>query len=270
MIEKTLGFLGYGNMGTAILEGLLDLGVVAADRVHIYDPSPDRCALAAAVNVRAATSPEVLADESDVLRLAVKPQTMDAALTQIRDNLRPGVVIISIAAGITIDFIQTRLGGETRVIRVMPNTPYLAHAGAAGIAVSPQCEDSDRNLAHALFASIGIAEDVAESDMDVVTALSGSGPAYFFRMVECLVEAAVSQGLDRAVAERLAGQTLYGAGKLLMESEDSAAQLRVKVTSPGGTTAAALQAFDDGGLAPLVGNAVQAAVDRGRELGASK
>ncbi|MCF6284343.1 MAG: pyrroline-5-carboxylate reductase, partial [Candidatus Hydrogenedentes bacterium] len=163
--------------------------------------------------------------------------------------------------------IQKRLGAETRVIRVMPNTPYLVHAGAAGIAASAQCDDADRELARTLFASIGVAEEVAEADMDAVTALSGSGPAYFFKMVECLVAAAVSQGLERSVAERLAGQTLYGAGKLLMESDDSAGELRKKVTSPGGTTEAALNAFEAEGLEQVVATAVAAAVKRGQELG---
>ncbi len=268
MMEKTLGFLGYGNMGAAILEGLLELGVVGRDKVHIFDPSPERIAAAAASEVRAASSATDLAAESDVLVLAVKPQIMDAALGEIQAHLKPGALVISIAAGITIDFIQARLGADTRVIRVMPNTPYLVHAGAAGIAASDACDQEDRTLANTLFASIGVAEEVPEKDMDAVTALSGSGPAYFFRMVECLVEAAVAQGLERSVAEKLAGQTLYGAGKLLMESPDDAATLRAKVTSPGGTTAAALAAFEAEGLPRVVAAAVDAAVQRGKELGA--
>ena len=268
MMEKTLGFLGYGNMGAAILEGLLELGVVARDKALIFDPSPERIAAAAASDVRAASSATDLASESDVLVLAVKPQIMDAALGEIKAQVKPGTLIISIAAGITIDFIQARLGADSRVIRVMPNTPYLVHAGAAGIAASAACDNDDRALANTLFASIGVAEEVAENDMDAVTALSGSGPAYFFRMVECLVEAAVAQGLERSVAEKLAGQTLYGAGKLLMESPDDAATLRAKVTSPGGTTASALAAFEAEGLPRVVAAAVEAAVQRGRELGA--
>lgn len=268
MMQKTLGFLGYGNMGAAILEGLLELGVVARDKVLIFDPSPERIAAAASSDVRAASSATDLASESDVLVLAVKPQIMDAALGEIKADLKPGALVISIAAGITINFIQARLGADTRVIRVMPNTPYLVHAGAAGIAASDACDPEDRALANTLFASIGVAEEVAEKDMDAVTALSGSGPAYFFRMVECLVEAAVAQGLERGVAEKLAGQTLYGAGKLLMESPDDAATLRAKVTSPGGTTAAALAAFEAEGLPRVVSAAVDAAVQRGKELGA--
>jgi pyrroline-5-carboxylate reductase len=268
VMEKRLGFLGYGNMGAAILEGLLDLGVAKAENVAIFDPVPARVSAAEAINVSAVESPEALASTSDVLVLAVKPQTMEAALGQIDECLKPDVVIISIAAGITIDFIEAQLGAETRVIRVMPNTPFLVHAGAAGIAANAACTEEDRDLARALFASIGIAENVEESDMNAVTALSGSGPAYFFRMVECLVEAAVAEGLDRDVAERLAGQTLYGAGRLLVQSEDDASTLRRKVTSPGGTTEAALKAFNAAGLDRVVASAISAAARRGEELGA--
>ncbi len=268
MLEKTLGFLGYGNMGAAILEGLLEKGVVAPASAMVYDPSPERSAAATEARVVAAESVAALVAGSEVLVLAVKPQIMDKALAEVKAHLNSDTLVISIAAGININFIQKRLGVETRVIRVMPNTPYLVHAGAAGIAASVQCDDSDRKLARTLFASIGVAEEVAETDMDTVTALSGSGPAYFFKMVECLVEAAVDQGLARTVAERLAGQTLYGAGKLLMESDDSAGELRKKVTSPGGTTEAALKAFEAEGLEQVVAVAVAAAVKRGQELGA--
>jgi len=267
MKDKTLGFLGYGNMGAAILEGLLEVGAVPREKAAIFDPSPERCAAATKYGVRVADSPESLAALSDVLVLAVKPQTMEAALGQIREVLNPEALVISIAAGITIDYIQGRLGAGTAVVRVMPNTPYLVHAGAAGIAASAECSEADQALARELFASIGVAETVAESDMDAVTALSGSGPAYFFRMVESLVEAAVSQGLARPVAERLAAQTLYGAGKLLAGSSDDAATLRQKVTSPGGTTEAALKAFDAAGFDGAVAAGVAAAVARGRELG---
>ena len=270
MIEKTVGFLGFGNMGAAILEGLVEKKVLPLAGAVVYDPSPSAIEAAQALGVTVAPDPEALAQSSDVLILAVKPQIMDAALAQIAPHLAAEALIISIAAGISSAYIQDRLGADTRVIRVMPNTPYLVHAGAAGIAASPQCDAGDRELAHNMFASIGVAVEIDESKMDAVTALSGSGPAYFFYMVECLVAAAVKEGLDPDVAAQLAGQTLYGAGKLLMESPDSAATLREKVTSPGGTTEAALNAFRAEGLEAVVAKAVAAAVHRGRELGAKK
>lgn len=268
MISHTLGFLGYGNMGAAIAEGLISHKIVEKGSVLAFDPSPERVDAAARAGLKVAGSPASLASGSDALILAVKPQVMGDALDEIKPHLRPETLVISIAAGISIAYIQKRLAADTAVIRVMPNTPYLVQAGAAGIAASAQCSDAQIFLAREVFASTGIAELVDESAMDAITALSGSGPAYFFLLVECLVEAAVAQGLDREMAERLAGQTLLGAGKLLAETGEPAAVLRQRVTSPGGTTEAALNAFREQKLEAVVASAVKAAVDRSQELGA--
>lgn len=268
MISETLGFLGYGNMGAAVLEGLIDLGSVDKARALAFDPSPARCAEAERIGVACASSLAELVSRSGVLVLAVKPQVMGAVLDEVKPALKPGTLVVSIAAGISIPFIQSRLASGTPVIRVMPNTPYMVHAGASGMAPSPECSEVQIEIARQIFASMGIAEVVEESAIDAITALSGSGPAYFFYMVECLVDAAVAQGLDRAMAERLAGQTLFGAGKLLKETGESASELRKKVTSPGGTTEAALNAFRAEGLEKIVGAAVSAAANRSRELGA--
>ncbi len=162
---------------------------------------------------------------------------------------------------------QARLGGDVRVVRVMPNTPALVKAGAAGIAMAPNCTEADKAAARAIFGAIGIAEFVSEDMMDTVTALSGSGPAYFFKMVESLVCAAEAHGLDAGQATRLASQTLFGAGKLLKESSDGPSVLRERVTSKGGTTAAALEAFRAGGLDKVIAAGVDAAVARSKELG---
>ena len=268
MISETLGFLGYGNMGAAILEGLIGLGAVDKAKALAFDPSPARCAEADRIGVSCTESLADLVARSGVLLLAVKPQMMGAVLDEVKPALKPGTLVISIAAGISIQFIQSRLFPGTPVIRVMPNTPYMVHAGASGMAPSGECNEAQIEIARQIFASMGIAEVVEESAIDAITALSGSGPAYFFYMVECLVEAAVAQGLDRAMAERLAGQTLYGAGKLLKETGEAACELRKKVTSPGGTTEAALNAFRAEGLEQTVATAVSAAVNRSRELGA--
>ncbi|MCL4694227.1 MAG: pyrroline-5-carboxylate reductase, partial [Candidatus Hydrogenedentes bacterium] len=158
-------------------------------------------------------------------------------------------------------------GAEFRVVRVMPNTPALVGAGAAGIAPSPNCTAADVETAHAIFRSIGVSEQVPESLIDAVTALSGSGPAYFFYLVECLSRAAVAQGLPKEQADRLASQTLVGAGLLLRDSGESATILRERVTSRGGTTEAALKQFECDEFPKLVESAVAAAVRRSRELG---
>lgn len=266
-LQGTIGFLGYGNMGSAILEGLLAQRVVQAAQARAYDPEPARCEAARAAGAVVCASPEDLAAESDVLVLAVKPQTMDAALAPIRSALRPDTLIISIAAGIALAKLQACLGPERRMVRVMPNTPALVKAGAAGLALSANCTPADEAVALEIFGSIGIAVTVNEEDIDTVTALSGSGPAYFFYLAECLAEAAQSEGLDPEVSVRLAAQTLYGAGKLLFESGESAAVLRARVTSKGGTTEAALNQFRADGFAEVIRAGVRAAAARSRELG---
>ena len=265
--DRTLGFLGYGNMGSTILEGLVKLRVWEPEQALIYDPSEERCMQARAAGIPTAATPSALAQDSDILVLAVKPQVMGEALDEIRDDVRPGTLAISIAAGVSIDFMWARLGEAVRVVRVMPNTPCLAHAGAAGIALGPGCTEADQTLVSTLFDTIGMGVVVNEVDLDAVTAVSGSGPAYFFYLTECLTKAGVAQGLSEEVASALASQTLYGAGRLLHGSEDGPATLREKVTSPGGTTAAALQQFHDDDLEGVVARAVAAAAARSRELG---
>lgn len=267
-LQGTIGFLGYGNMGSAILEGLIEMTVLSAKQAAVYDPQPARCTAAEHIGARVCESAEELAATSDVLVLAVKPQTMDTALKEAGSGLKPSTLVISIAAGVSIASLKRRLGETVRVIRVMPNTPALVQTGAAGIAPGPLCTEADVAVARTIFESIGIAEIVAEKDIDAVTALSGSGPAYFFYMVECLVKAAVAEGLEEATATRLAAQTLLGAGRLLSSSSDSAATLREKVTSKGGTTEAALKQFAAMGFENVIAAGVRAAAARSRELGA--
>lgn len=262
-----LGFLGYGNMGTAILEGLVKLGVWKAEQAAVYDPSEERQAQARRLGVHVADTPESLAALSDVLVLAVKPQTMADALNQIRAHVRPDTLIVSIAAGLSTSYYRARLGEATRVVRVMPNTPCMANAGAAGIALGQGCTPEDAALVARLFNAIGISEVIDEKHMDALTAISGSGPAYFFYMVECLTDAGIDEGLDAQVARRLAEQTLYGAGCLLHQSDEGAGTLRERVTSRGGVTEAALRQFREEGLPDIVRRSVRAAVERSAALG---
>lgn len=266
-VRGTLGFLGFGNMGRAIAGGLLENGAAAAKYLAAYDMDPDKRACAEVMGLQVYGSAPELAKACDTLMLAVKPQSMDEALTEIQNALKPSTLIISIAAGISIGYLQGRLGEAFRVIRVMPNTPALVGAGAAGFAPSGNCTQTDADTAHAIFRSLGVSEQVPEPLIDAVTALSGSGPAYFFYLVECLAQAATAQGLPREQAERLASQTLIGAGLLLRDSGESAATLRERVTSRGGTTEAALKQFAADGFPLLVESAVGAAVKRSRELG---
>ncbi len=267
MGKATLGFLGYGNMGQAIAGGLVETRTLRPSAVMVYDADPDKRAVADALGVGWADSAQALAAASDILLVAVKPQQMNEALEAIKSSLRPDVLIVSIAAGISIAYIQARLSASVRVARVMPNTPAMVRAGAAGFALSPNCEDNDATTVRVLFEAVGKAERVSEDLIDAVTGLSGSGPAYFFYVVECLVEAAVKHGLSADQATRLAAQTLLGAGRLLTESGETAASLRQKVTSKGGTTEAALRTFAERGLGEALAAGLDAAVHRAQELG---
>ncbi|HDP34217.1 MAG TPA: pyrroline-5-carboxylate reductase, partial [Candidatus Hydrogenedentes bacterium] len=199
--------------------------------------------------------------------LAVKPQALDAALAPLLGETRADVRIISIMAGVSIAALQNRFGKKARIIRVMPNTPALAGAGAAALACNSACGEKDIAAARAIFEAVGIVEVLPESQMDAVTALSGSGPAYFFYLTECLVAAAVAENLPEEVALRLAGQTLMGAGKLLVSSGKRPDVLREQVTSKGGTTFAALEVLRDADFDTIVRNAYHAAAERSRELG---
>lgn len=254
-------------MGSAILKGLIETGTLPAGQALVFDTDAEKTRQAAALGACLADSAQQLAAQSDILLLATKPQDMAPALQSIKNALAPEALVISIAAGISIGYLKEMLGSEIRTVRVMPNTPALVRKGAAGIALSADCTDADARIAEAIFGAIGIAERVPEDAMDAVTALSGSGPAYFFYLVECLVKAAVELGLPEDQAARLAGQTFQGAAQLLQDSGETAATLRERVTSKGGTTAAALEQFREKGLEDVIRAGLQAAAQRSKELG---
>jgi pyrroline-5-carboxylate reductase len=266
-LSGSFGFLGYGNMGSAIAAGLLARGTLQADQLWAYDPVAERMAEAEKSGIQRADSPQALIAACHTLILAVKPQMLDDALAPMIGKIPEDIRVISIMAGISIAALESRFSSAARIIRVMPNTPALVGAGAAALACNAACTDTDAADGRAIFESVGIAEIVPESYMDGVTALSGSGPAYFFYLVECLVAAAVAEGLPEETAQRLAGQTLLGAGQLLVSSGKRPDVLREQVTSKGGTTFAALESFRGADFAGVVRNAYHAAAERSRELG---
>ncbi len=259
-----LVLLGCGKMGTALLTGWLAAGVPPAS-VWVIEPNPSDWLKASGVHLNAGLPPAPA-----VALLAVKPQMMGDALPALRALGNGSTLFISIAAGTSIATFEAALGARTPIVRSMPNTPAMvgrgitaicanAHAGAAGLA-----------LAHALMAAVGqVVELDGEHQIDAVTAVSGSGPAYVFHLIEALAAGGVAQGLPPAVAMQLARATVCGAAELAHQSSDTAAQLRINVTSPGGTTAAALAVLmdDETGFPALLNRAVRAAADRGRELG---
>ncbi len=266
----TITFIGAGNMAQALIGGLVQAGH-PADRIRVADPSDEqRRAVSGQFGVETHEDNARATQGTDVLMLAVKPQVMDTVLASLEDSLGPGTLVISVAAGVTLAQLVRGLGGHRRSVRAMPNTPALYGAGITGMVADEGVERADRERAEEILSTAGKTVWVEdEALMDVVTAISGSGPAYFFRFVELLARAGTRAGLGEANAAALARQTAFGAGTMLAESGLDAAELRRRVTSPGGTTAAALEAFAAGDFERLVDEAVQAAIRRGRELGQS-
>jgi pyrroline-5-carboxylate reductase len=265
-----IAFIGGGNMARSLIGGLIRNGTPAAS-ITVSEPSADlRAALARDFSVAAHAENAAAATNADVLVLAVKPQVMKtvcAGLREIVQSRKP--LVVSIAAGIRIDQLDAWLGGSLAIVRCMPNTPASIGAGAAGLCANAACTPGQRDLAENILSAAGLAEWIAdEAQMDTVTALSGSGPAYFFLLVEALIEAAVAQGLPRAAAQELATQTCLGAGRMLREDGAAPADLRRSVTSPNGTTQAALESFAADDFARIVARAVAAATRRGGELSA--
>lgn len=269
MAEYTLGIIGAGNMAEAILRGALRGGVLEAGQVLAAEPRPQRREQLAGELAVATTADNAAAARCARVLLAVKPQVMDEALTSVAGAVGDDATVITIAAGVSTARIDAALAGRGRIVRVMPNTPMLVGAGVSAVAPGPRASDEDLAYVRALLATAGSVVDVEEGMMDAVTAVSGSGPAYFFYLVEAMIAAGVAEGLPEGTASMLAGATCAGAGKLLMESGEAPATLRARVTSPGGTTQRAIESLDADGVAGALRKAVRAAAERSRELGAS-
>jgi pyrroline-5-carboxylate reductase len=262
-----LGFLGAGNMAGALMRGAIVAGAIEPDRILACDVIAATLeTLKSELGIGVAASSAELLDRCRIVVLAVKPQQMGAALDAVRDRVRPEHLLISIAAGQTCARLAERLPQGTRLVRVMPNTPSLVGRGAAGVAAGPHARPEDVQAALALMRAIGIAVEVSEPELDAVTALSGSGPAYIFRIIELMREAGVEMGLSLEVARELTLQTVAGAAALAIESGVDPAELRRRVTSPGGTTAAALEVMDERGMGDIFKAALHRARERSREL----
>jgi len=264
---KRMAVVGLGNMGSALVSGILEQGLVKRRQLTGADPD-------ARARARMTRKHGIICEAdacravkgSGVVLLAVKPQAFPSLAEKLVPQLASGQLVISVMAGIPALLIKKRLGGMVRVVRTMPNTPSLLGQGMTAVSRGPGAKAADLKTALAIFGTLGETLEVAERQMDLVTGLSGSGPAYFFLMVEALIEAGTKQGLSKDKAGRLAVQTALGAARMLVESGESAASLRQKVTSKGGTTEAALKVFSGGGFKKLVDKAVRAAARRGKEL----
>ena len=270
-LQGNIGFIGGGRMGEALIQGLLKSGIVTAERIVATDPDTDRRQLLAdtyKIKVHDSdNSAQVLAD-CDTVILAVKPQVMQSVLQSFNQNISSSHLLISIAAGIQLSFIDDILAGTgCRIIRVMPNTPALVLEAASAVSKGPRATEKDMATAVSIFNSIGKTVVLDEKYIDAVTGLSGSGPAYVFTFIEALIDAGLKVGLNRSDAETLVMQTVLGSVKLAMNSKEHPAQLRAMVTSPGGTTIAGLHELETAGFNGIIMDAVEAATNRSKELG---
>ena len=263
-----IGFLGAGQMASALARGWTAAGLVPPEDGLASDPSPEargnftqRCGWKAVPSNR-----DVVVD-SDILILAVKPQVMSAVIADVQTLLKPRHLVVSIAAGVTLQKLAEDLGAGVRLIRVMPNTPSLVGASAAGYSASKTATADDIAQVDRLFNAVGKAYRLPEQLLDAVTGLSGSGPAFVYVMIEALSDGGVRMGLPREVATGLAAQTVLGAARMVLDTCLHTGQLKDMVTSPGGTTIAGLHALERGGLRAALIDAVEAATKRATELG---
>ncbi|MFC1892074.1 pyrroline-5-carboxylate reductase [Thermodesulfobacteriota bacterium] len=268
MSTKQIGFIGAGNMANALIKGLINSDSYHADQITASDNDDKKLALLSDLyRIDPFKANKDLVQNSDIIILSVKPQVIRTVLEEIRDVVRDDHLIISIAAGIPVRMILSIIGRDVPVIRVMPNTPALIQKGISALAPAEMATEGNIVSAQEIFNSVGNTVVVNEDMMDAVTALSGSGPGYVFKIMESFVEAGEKQGFDNKTALQLTIQTFLGAASLASQSELSLTKLREMVASPGGTTAAGLSAMEDMGLDSVIETTVDAACKRSVELG---
>jgi len=268
MQKRNIGFIGGGNMATSLLGGLISDGF-AAENIWVSEPDETRREdIAARFDVHTGGDNIELVNTVDVVVLAVKPQMLHEVCQDIADAVQGSKpLIVSVAAGIRAEDIDRWLGDENAIVRTMPNTPALVKSGATALYANERVTDEQHELAEAIMRAVGLTLWVdEESLMDAVTAVSGSGPAYFFLLIELIQESGTKLGLPEETARLLAVQTAFGAAKMALESPDGCDQLRARVTSPGGTTEKAISILEEGGIAGLFERALTGARDRAAEL----
>lgn len=267
MLDGKIGIIGLGNMGSALAQGLKEADVFPASDVFIFDIDKNRLnTLSQKLGFTKASSNQALVAKSQGIILAVKPKDVAKVLEETKKNWTDDKYLISIAAGITISFLERKVNQPLPIIRAMPNTPGQIGAGITAFSLGKSGEAQHKEIARKIFRTLGEVVEVDEEAMDLVTALSGSGPAYFFLIMEALVETGQGLGLKKNLVQTLVKETAWGAAKLARSRSESLSQLRKKVTSPGGTTEAALKVFEKFQLKKIIFEAVEAAKNKSKEL----
>lgn len=266
-MEKKIGFIGCGNMGKAILGGLIASGQVQPGQIWVYTPSPENVAsLHDRYGINAAQSAQEVAQVTDIVFGAVKPNMMVKVLSEIASSLNKETLVVSIAAGVTLDQLARALGHDRKIIRSMPNTPSLVNAGMTSVTANALVTEQDINDVLDIFRSFGAAEVVQESMIHPVVGVSGSAPAYVFMFIEAMADAAVLGGMPRAQAYRFAAQAVMGSAKMVLETGKHPGELKDMVCSPGGTTIEAVKVLEEKGFRAAVIDAVQACMAKSDAL----
>lgn len=264
-MEQTLGFVGAGNMASAIVSGILTKGLIPPDRLWVFDHAEEKLEPWRSKGIHIAEGNSQLAQQCDVLILAVKPQNFSDVLPQLAPFMA-GKCALSIAAGISVGYLKSQLPGAM-IVRVMPNTPLQVGLGTTAFAAAPEVPKVLFDWLCTLFAAAGEVAVIPESQMDDIIAVSGSSPAFFFRMAAAMVSEAEKAGIDPALALRMAARTMEGSAAMLLESGKTAKELETMVCSPGGTTLAALSAFDEFRFEEMYREAARRCAQRSKELG---
>ncbi len=266
-LNQRLGILGAGKMGSALMRGFTEAGLLAPGQIIASDI--DQAALGRLrkeLGIKVAADNQEVVKSAEIVLLALKPEKIQPVLRETKESISPKHLIISIAAGVSIKAIEEVVGTGRRIIRVMPNTPCLIRAGASAFSPGKGATQEDREMVRSLLSAVGLVVELPEKQLNAVTGLSGSGPAYGFMIIEALADGGVKMGLPRAVAMQLAAQTVLGAAKLVIETKRHPGELKDQVASPGGTTIAGIAALERAGLRAALIEAVEAATRRSMEL----
>ena len=265
--NKKTAVIGTGNMGGAIVGGIVKSGLVRLENLVVTDKNTESAeSIANKYGIKAAQTNTEAVQNADYVILAVKPNILKSVLEEISDKIFKDTIVISNAAGKNIEFIENAIGGDKKIVRVMPNTPALYGAGMAGISVNKNVSESETEEVLSMYRSFGKAEAVPESLMDIVTGVSGSGPAYVFMFIEAMADAAVRGGMPRSQAYVFAAQTVLGSAKMVLDSGKHPGELKDMVCSPGGTTIEAVSVLEEKGMRSAVMSAIKACAEKSAKL----
>ena len=268
MLKERIGFIGGGKMAEALAKGIINASLSSVDKIIASDVDKKRCQiLEKDTGIKTTQENKKVTSESDIIILAVKPNIIGSILKELKNDITPKHLVVSIAAGIPLDFIESALNKGCRVVRVMPNTPCLVGETAAGYALGKAATQDDGELVGEILNAVGKSYLLEEKHLDAVTGLSGSGPAFVYTVIEALSDGGVKMGLPRDISTKLAAQTVLGSAKMVLESGMHTGELRDFVTSPGGTTIAGLHALEKGSIRNALINAVETATKKSKRLG---